>query len=269
MTQRGTYSFASLYQQRPVPAEGGLFKREWFKNIVHAAPEHLRWSRGYDLAVSNAATADYTASFRVAYDKEGNLYIDGGFRRRIEYPEQRRRISGRIEAERDTDHGIELSANGNAVLQDLRRERRARGHAFRGVKVSGTKVSRGVAVDRTRRRGQGLPRAVERGTRNSSTKPVRFRLGRTTTRSTPSRSPSACGEPKAGGCIFSDALSYVIFGFWFLVFELIFVAVRRCDCRYATSKQTHLSVSGKGSGRVSHSTARAFFPNWKSCRRGA
>ena len=51
---------------------------------------------------------------------------------------------GRIEAERDTDHGIELSANGNAVLQDLRRERRARGHAFRGVKVSGTKVSRAL-----------------------------------------------------------------------------------------------------------------------------
>ena len=120
----GSYSFAALYQQRPVPAEGGLFKRNWFKNIIHAAPEGLRWSRGYDLAMSNTITSDYTASFRVAYDREGNLYIDGGFRRRMEYPEQRRYILGRIEAERDTQHSVELSANGNAVIQDLRREQK-------------------------------------------------------------------------------------------------------------------------------------------------
>ncbi len=141
----GSYSFASLYQQHPVPAEGGLFKREWFKNIVSFAPPNLRWFRGYDLGITKGADADYTASLRVAFDRDGTLYIDGGFRKQIEYPEQRRYILGRIETERDTVHGIELSANGHAVIQDLRRERNIQGRAFCGIKVKGTKVSRAVA----------------------------------------------------------------------------------------------------------------------------
>jgi predicted phage terminase large subunit-like protein len=140
----GSYSFASLYQQHPVPAEGGLFKREWFKNIISNRPEGLRWCRGYDLALSTSATSDYTASFKVAFDKQGNMYVDGGFRRRIEYPEQRKYILGRIREERDTEHGIELSANGRAVIQDIRRERDVLGRAFRGVEPEGTKVSRAV-----------------------------------------------------------------------------------------------------------------------------
>ncbi len=141
----GSYSFASLYQQHPVPAEGGLFKREWFKNMVSFAPPNLRWYRGYDLGITKGADADYTASLRVAFDRDGKLYIDGGFRKQIEYPEQRRYILGRIEAERDTVHGIELSANGHAVIQDLRQERNIQGRAFCGIKVKGTKVSRAVA----------------------------------------------------------------------------------------------------------------------------
>ncbi len=140
----GSYSFAALYQQRPVPAEGGLFKRAWFKNIVAAPPQGLRWKRGYDPGVSGQASADYTASLRIAYDREGNIYIDGGFRKQIEYPELRRYILGRILAERDTEHGIELSANGHAVIQDLRRERQIQGRALRGVKVSDTKVARAL-----------------------------------------------------------------------------------------------------------------------------
>ncbi len=136
----GSYSFAALYQQRPVPTEGGLFKRAWFRKI-DSAPTDLKWKRGYDLGISKNSTSDYTASLRVAYDKAGNMYIDGGFRRRIEYPEQRRYILGRIAADSNTEHGIELSANGNAVIQDLRGETCTRGRALRGVKVKGDKVT--------------------------------------------------------------------------------------------------------------------------------
>ncbi len=140
----GTYSFSALYQQRPTPAEGMIFKREWFKNIVKQTPPGLRWCRGYDLAVSTKTTADYTASFRVAYDSEGNLYIDGGFRKRIEFPEQRRYILGRIAAELDTEHGIELALHGQGIMQDLRRQARLQGRRFRGVPVTGDKLTRAL-----------------------------------------------------------------------------------------------------------------------------
>jgi len=101
----------------------------------------LKWKRGYDLGISKNAGSDYTASLRVAFDKNGDVYIDGGYRDRIEYPEQRRYILGRIDAERDTEHGVELSANGHAVIQDLRREKRAQGRALRGIKTEGDKIT--------------------------------------------------------------------------------------------------------------------------------
>ncbi|MEJ7846936.1 MAG: phage terminase large subunit [Pyrinomonadaceae bacterium] len=141
----GSYSFSALYQQRPVPAGGGLFKREWFKKIIDKAPDGLKWKRGYDLAVSTKTSADYTASFRCAADSLGNIYIEGGFRGRLEYPEQRRYMIGRMMAEKNTEHGIELALHGQAFVQDLRREVKLSNVPFRGVKVSGDKFTRALA----------------------------------------------------------------------------------------------------------------------------
>jgi len=141
----GTYSFSALYQQRPAPAEGGQFKREWFRKVVDSAPAGLRWKRGYDLAVSMRQTADYTASFRCAKDRQGNLYIADGFRGRIEFPEQRRHIIERMRAERDTEHGIEAALHGRAFVQDLRRDVGLGRFAFRSVRVDADKLTRALA----------------------------------------------------------------------------------------------------------------------------
>jgi predicted phage terminase large subunit-like protein len=141
----GTYSFSALYQQKPTPSDGGTFKKEWFKKIIPYAPSGLKWKRGYDLAVSTKTTADHTASFRCAFDKEGNLYIAGGFRKRIEFPEQRRFIIERVRAEPDTEHGIELALHGQALIQDLRREPGVRGHRLRGIRADADKLTRALA----------------------------------------------------------------------------------------------------------------------------
>ncbi len=140
----GTYSFAALYQQRPSPAEGGQFKRAWFKNVVDQTPPGLRWKRGYDLAISTKTSADHTASFRCAYDKQGNLYIADGYRAKIEYPEQRRYIIERMRSEPNTEHGVESAMHGKAVVQELRRDREARRYAFREVRVVGDKLTRAL-----------------------------------------------------------------------------------------------------------------------------
>ena len=145
-TQRqiGSYAFSALYQQRPTPAEGGIFKREWFKRYVEKPPEGLNWKRGYDLAVSTKTQACYTASFRVAYDDDGNLYIADGFRKRVEFPDQKRYVLSRIKDEKSTEHGIERALHGQALLQELRKEARVRGIAFKGVTVSTDKVTRAL-----------------------------------------------------------------------------------------------------------------------------
>lgn len=143
----GAFSFSALYQQRPVPIEGALFKRDWFPadRFIAKAPEGLKWARGYDLAVSTKTSADYTASFRCAFDRDGNLYIDGGFRKRIEYPEQRRYVVKRMVDEKNTQHGIEKALHGQAFVQDLRTIPAVRGIPFKAVRVEADKYTRALS----------------------------------------------------------------------------------------------------------------------------
>ncbi len=141
----GSYSFSALYQQSPVPRDGGLFKREWFTRLVDYAPAGLRWFRGYDLAVSTKTSADFTASFRCAKDKNGVLYIADGFRGRIEYPEQRTFVIERMRAEKNTAHGIEEALHGRAFVQELRREIRLSGVPLRSIRVDNDKFTRALA----------------------------------------------------------------------------------------------------------------------------
>lgn len=143
----GSYSFAALFQQRPVPLEGALFKRDWFKDdkIIDEAPKDLNWARGYDLAVSQKTSADYTASYRCAFDKMGNLYIADGFRKRIEFPEQQRFVVKRMVTEKRTIHGIEKALHGEALVQSLRRVPAVRHVALKAVIVDKDKFTRALS----------------------------------------------------------------------------------------------------------------------------
>ncbi len=143
--QLGSYSFAALYQQRPFPLEGGLFKRKWFTRFVEREPDGLRWVRAYDLAVSTETSADHTASFRCAFGSAGELYIAGGMRRRMEYPDQRRYVIERMVEEKNTAHVIENALHGKAFVQDLRREARVAGVPLRSANVDGDKFTRSLS----------------------------------------------------------------------------------------------------------------------------
>ena len=64
---KGAYAFAGQYQQRPVPREGGLFKREWFADKFirrDAVPIGTRWVRHWDLAATKKTTAARTAGVK-------------------------------------------------------------------------------------------------------------------------------------------------------------------------------------------------------------
>ncbi len=71
-TVLGSWAFAALYQQRPTPAEGGMFKRAWFE-IVDALPSDGQWVRWWDRAATSK-TGDYSAGvLMLACD--GKYYI--------------------------------------------------------------------------------------------------------------------------------------------------------------------------------------------------
>lgn len=70
----GSAAFSAQYLQKPLPAGGGMFKREWFE-IVDAAPRGGHAVRAWDLAASTEKTAAYTAGVKIR-DVDGELYIE-------------------------------------------------------------------------------------------------------------------------------------------------------------------------------------------------
>jgi predicted phage terminase large subunit-like protein len=69
------YYFSALYQQRPRPKSGAMFKREWF-SIVGAAPRQALRVRYFDKAGAEPGKGDYTAGCLMARDADGTFYIE-------------------------------------------------------------------------------------------------------------------------------------------------------------------------------------------------
>ena len=69
----GSSDWAGLYQQRPAPREGGMFKTEWWE-IVAAAPSGGQSVRGWDLAGTSDG-GDYTAGCKMRL-AGGAYYIE-------------------------------------------------------------------------------------------------------------------------------------------------------------------------------------------------
>lgn len=100
----GTYWFASLYAQRPVPAEGGCFKRSWFRYWspddpgfvrLHPPDADTRLARlddcrrfgVVDLAFSQRREADYTVISAWAVTRRSDLVLLSLHRERLEGPQ--------------------------------------------------------------------------------------------------------------------------------------------------------------------------------------
>jgi len=73
------------------------------------------------------------------------LRIADGFRGRLEFPDQRKYIVGRIREETDTEHGIEEALHGQAFVQELWREEGLSRFSFRGIRVKGDKLTRALS----------------------------------------------------------------------------------------------------------------------------
>ncbi len=142
-TVLGVRSFTALYQGRPQPAEGSMFKRQWF-DIVPYAPEGLRWVRYWDLAASTKTTADYTASAEVALSTEGDLFIRNMVRGRWEWPDAKKVMVQTMLAGNGTQHGIEEAMHGLAAVQEFQRDPSLSRVVLRGIKVDKDKISRAL-----------------------------------------------------------------------------------------------------------------------------
>lgn len=150
----GAYWWASMYQQRPAPLEGGLFKRQWFKyfNIDTDETGDVYVLDGgrlvkvsdcwrimtVDLAVSEKTTADYTVILTADVTPTGDILVLSVDRERKEAPDSRRAIINAYGRWSPSFIGVESVAFQLSMVQELRRE----GLAVKKLKPRGDKVSR-------------------------------------------------------------------------------------------------------------------------------
>ena len=117
----GEREFIALYQQRPSPLEGALFRRDWIAR-GKAPRSGTRVAMGVDLALSTKTSADYTAIVIMARDEFGKLYVLDAVRERVDFPGALRLIRLMADKWSPKAIAIEQVAYQAVVVQELLRQ---------------------------------------------------------------------------------------------------------------------------------------------------
>jgi len=140
----GEYWYATMYQQRPFPRGGGMYRKEMVE-IVDSVPPHLVKVRAWDLAASMSGKR--TAGILMAKDTEGIYYVlDSVIGKWL--PGDRDKVI-RSTATRDGKGvavRVEQEGGSGGIAQIHSIVRSLPGYSVEGVKVSGDKISRADPV---------------------------------------------------------------------------------------------------------------------------
>ncbi len=143
--ETGSLMFSAQYQQRPVPLEGNLIRREWFRYYNHLPQDSAkRIAQSWDIAMMTGDANDYSVC-TTWWIIKANYYLVDVFRARLQYPDLRRQLASFA-----AKHGagtilIENAGPGMALLQDLWRNPPRGMPRPIGRKPEASKVDRMVA----------------------------------------------------------------------------------------------------------------------------
>jgi predicted phage terminase large subunit-like protein len=109
-TEMTSYAVSGQHQQRPVPREGGMFKRHWFK-MRSTWPQGYRWCRHWDLADTEetyGADPPYTAGVLLGKPHDGSpgYCVGSVVRCREEAPAVRKLVKQTAELDRELIAGL-------------------------------------------------------------------------------------------------------------------------------------------------------------------
>jgi predicted phage terminase large subunit-like protein len=140
--------FSTQYQQRPVPLEGNLVRRAWFRYFSVgslSAPTHAtKIVQSWDVAMQTGDTNDYSVCTAWRAD-QNDVYLIDVFRGRLEYRALRRKVIALAEQHACARVLIEDVGPGMNLLQDLRCSPPAGLLRPIGVKPQGGKLDRMAA----------------------------------------------------------------------------------------------------------------------------
>ena len=117
----GSYAFAGQYQQRPSPAEGGIFKAEWFRRYDKPRDQYQQVVQSWDTAIKTGQLNDPTVceTWGVKPDGFDLLHV---LRAKMEYPDLKAKALTHAADWNPTAILIEDKGSGQQLIQDLRRE---------------------------------------------------------------------------------------------------------------------------------------------------
>lgn len=118
----GSYVWNALYQQKPSPAEGGIFKRSWWKYYSEPPGEFDEIIQSWDMTFKDTDTSDYVVG-QVWGKKGANKYLLDQVRAKMDFPttiQALRNLSAKWPKARAKL--VEDTANGPAVIATLRKE---------------------------------------------------------------------------------------------------------------------------------------------------
>lgn len=116
----GNLTFSAQYQQNPLPTEGNLVKRSWFKEFDSTAylPKE-RIIQSWDTGSKTAATNDFSVCTTWG-QKDGNIYLLDVWRGKLEMPELCRKVIELSDRYCPQVVLIEDKGSGTALMQALR-----------------------------------------------------------------------------------------------------------------------------------------------------
>lgn len=142
-TRLGSLTFSAQYQQRPVPIEGNLIKREWFKHY-ETPPERTTGTRivqSWDIATTVGSTNDYSVCTTWMMVKNDYYLIDVWRGRKL-YPDLRKMLITLAHRHGPNTIIIEEAGPGIQLLQDLKSDAPPGVPRPVGVKPKGDKRNR-------------------------------------------------------------------------------------------------------------------------------
>jgi predicted phage terminase large subunit-like protein len=159
----GSLQFSAQYQQRPIPVEGNIIKRDWYprydKPPALGSSDHIVQS--WDTAMMTGDSNDYSVCTTWQIVKK-DYYLLHVWRGRQQYPDLRRTVAGLAARFSASTILMENAGSGIAMLQDLQRDTPDRMPRPIGIKPEGSKADRMVAQSFKIEAGQvHLPREAE------------------------------------------------------------------------------------------------------------
>lgn len=116
----GSYSWAALYQQRPTPRSGGIFKRSWVRYYDTEPAVFDRVIQSWDLTFKDSESGDFVAGF-VLGQIGADIYVLDCEHSKIDFTSQIRAILRMTKKwPMATAKVVEDKANGPAVIATLR-----------------------------------------------------------------------------------------------------------------------------------------------------